>query len=118
MPTDADTRNARKARAAAAAAASSSRNTTGPNETSLDAKLRTHFPVEVLTQDKDAWRATVARYGPEMTAGELTRLKQIRRRELQKQYNKGLRDRKRQAAHGSPAEQPGSPSATIFAGLT
>jgi len=119
---NANARNARKA-AAAAAAASSSRNTIGPNDAgAIDTKLRSHFPVEVLVQDKDAWRATIAHYAGQMTAGELTRLKQIRRRELQKQYNKGLRDRKRQAANGGGGghhqhHQQQSATASIFGGL-
>lgn len=74
----------------------SSRDTSGPSKTKYDKYIYNHFPIETLTSNKEEWRHIIKDIKKRNNDPFLIkRLKQIRRRELQKQYNKGLRDRKR-----------------------
>lgn len=72
------------------------RNTIGPNKTTYDEFIYKYFTIETLTQDKKQWKNTLIFINNKFNCINLIkRIKEIRRRELQKQYNKELRDRKR-----------------------
>lgn len=72
------------------------RNTIGPNKTTYDEFIYKYFTIETLTQEKKQWKNTLIFINNKFNCINLIkRIKEIRRRELQKQYNKELRDRKR-----------------------
>lgn len=74
-----------------------SRNEIGPLKTDYDKYIYNNFSIDDLTQDKNQWKIIInnieRKYSDNLLL--IKRIKQIRRRELQKKYNKELRLRKK-----------------------
>ena len=71
------------------------RSSIGPNKTYMDDKLRNIFTVDMLLSNKDEWSYILKQHSHLLTYEKSVRVKQLRRRELQKVYNSALRERKK-----------------------
>jgi hypothetical protein len=92
--------------------------TSGCKTSEFDSVIRSVFTVQMLTLDKAGWLQTLAQYERLMSVKQIERVKQLRRRELQKVYNQKLKAKRREQQQQTWPQQQYSATDSIFGGLT
>jgi hypothetical protein len=91
--------------------------TSGCKTSEFDSVIRSVFTVQMLTLDKAGWLQTLAQYERLMSVEQIERVKQLRRRELQKNYNQKLKAKRREQQQQTQQQRQYSVTDSIFGGL-